>query len=133
MVSETYNGWRWGRGDLRADSILLGNLLLIIHIDFGEGNCARLRKLGRERFEYWRDSLAWSTPVGINCLSALERVQEHSGTSGLSLQSVITTLDDLRMLANSAADPTLTVEGILDFGLINGYRCRCTLLISKLT
>jgi hypothetical protein len=46
---------------------------------------------------------------------------------------VITTLDDLRMLANSAAEPMLTVEGILDFRLFNGYRCRGRLLlISKL-
>ena len=46
---------------------------------------------------------------------------------------MITTLDDLRMLANSAAEPMLTVEGILDFRLFNGYRCRGRLLlISKL-
>ena len=52
---------------------------------------------------------------------------------GQSLQSVITTLDDLRMLANSAAEPMLTVEGILDFKLVYEYRCRWTLvLISKL-
>lgn len=46
---------------------------------------------------------------------------------------MITTLDDLRMLANSAAEPMLTVEGILSFKMIYGYRCRWRkVLISKL-
>jgi hypothetical protein len=46
---------------------------------------------------------------------------------------VITTLDDFKMLANSPAEPMLTVEGILEFKWINVYRCRWTLvLISKL-
>lgn len=53
-------------GYLRSHAVFLRDLLLVIDIDFGEGDAVWLRVLRGKRLIGRGDGFAWSTPVRID-------------------------------------------------------------------
>lgn len=54
--------------DSRRDAIFLSDLLLAVDVDLREGDLGRAREACGELFVNGGDLLAWSAPVGVDCI-----------------------------------------------------------------
>ena len=64
---------------LRANAVLLCNLLLTVHIHLDELHLARLGLLLCQTLEHGRDCFAWPAPVGVEVDNRVCRLREELG------------------------------------------------------
>jgi hypothetical protein len=102
------------RGDKRSNAIFLRYLLLRIDVYFCECYSVGLGVLGCEGFVGGRDGFAGAAPVCVDCGGGVvSKVSGMGGGEEGDEQSVMTIVDVLRSLENSAGEPMDTVDGIL--------------------
>ena len=102
-------------GNLPGNTILPGDILVLVHVNLREGDLIWLGVFLGECLVDRSNGLAWPTPVRIDCwLLAIATRGKWLEMGGP--QSAITMVEEPSILLNSADDEMLTVEDIFAAG-----------------